>query len=207
MPVVVRECPLGFPPSSIAQGPFGFPEGGLIMVSTGAEQRFRTASWSTELDDKSRVALLSVLEEDRADAGVMLLTEGAPNDRVRFLLEGEVAILRDYPGHGVEQVTTLAAPTVFGTTSFFGAGPPIVSARAVSSAWFLSLSRPAFERLRQLDPHTTEQFMLAVVTVLADRFNLLDRKLAEFLHQPDHPARKNDEWNAFRARFLEESSL
>lgn len=176
------------------------------MISTEASERFLSETWMPELEPDSRRALLGVVEEGRAEAGAVLLAEGQPNDRVMFLLSGTVAITRNYAQHGEELLTQLAAPTVFGVTSFFGPNPPLSTARADSAVWYLTLDRAAYQALGRLNPEVTEQLARAAVRILSDRFDLLDRKLSEyFAHQT--PSHRVSEWNAFRARLFEETSL
>src|SRR5688572_17606843 len=119
------------------------------MVTTTAADRFHEAQWLSDLDSSSRRGLLEVLREERAEAGTVLLEPGQPNHRILFLIEGTVDVTRDYPDHGEEPVTTLTAPTVFGTTSFVRDCPPVVRMRAASPVWYLVLDREAHRILRR----------------------------------------------------------
>ena len=177
------------------------------MVSTAAAERFQAAPWLADLDSTARLALLNVLEEGRAPAGSVLLAEGRPNDRITFLIEGTAQIVRSYRERAEELVATLHAPAPFGETSFFRGEPSIVAVRTVTAAWFLTLNRDAYNLFRRADPRTAEQFALATVRLLAERFDLLDRRVSDFLaeHAIDQP--KASEWAAFRARLFEESNL
>lgn len=174
------------------------------MVSTAAAERFQAAPWLSDLEPSARRALLKVVREGRAEAGAVLLVEGQPNDRLTFLIEGTAEIVRKYPEHGEELVATLTAPAPFGETSFFRSRPPIVTVRARTPVWFLTLDREAYAALRRDDPRAAEPFALAIVRVLAERFDLLDRRVSEFLaeHAADPP--RASEWAALRARLFEE---
>ena len=92
------------------------------------------------------------MAEARAPAGAVLLDQGQPNDHISFLIEGTATIYRTYPDGRVETVAALSAPSVFGETSFFRPTPPIVSVRATSPVWLLTLDHPAHDRLRHDDP-------------------------------------------------------
>ena len=177
------------------------------MVSADAAGRFLSAPWLAEMAEETRQALLAVLEEGRTDAGATLVAEGGSNDRIFFLLEGAVTIARHYPGRGEELVVTLAAPSHFGETSFFQARPSIVQIRATSPAWYLSLSREAHAALRRDHPRAAEEFALAIVRLLADRFDMLDQRVSSFLHEHENDRPRASEWAAFRKRLFEESSL
>jgi CRP-like cAMP-binding protein len=183
------------------------------MASNAAAERFLNAPWLSGLDTSDRRALLNVLGEGRAGPDVVLLGEGQLNDRITFLTEGTVEIVRDYPDHGEEIVATLHAPSVFGETSFFRGSPSVVTVRATTPVSFLTLDRPAHEALRRDNPRAAEQLSLTFVRVLADRFDVLDQRVSEFIARgcddangtPNPPRR--DEWVAFRARLFEERKI
>jgi hypothetical protein len=91
--------------------------------------------------------------------------------------------------------------------SFFCPGAPqSVTIRATADVWFLTLSRPAYERLRRQHPHISEGLALAALRVLAERFDLLDQRISDqwsqAQHNDDHP--QATEWSDFRARLFEE---
>src|SRR4051812_33896199 len=127
------------------------------MVSSAAAERFFAAPVLAGLDSASRLALLKVLEEQRAPAGATLLRQGAPTDHIAFLIEGTATVLRIDPRGRQETLAHLTAPTMFGLTSFFRPAPPDFSVRATSDVWLLNLDHAAHERLRRLDLHAAEQ--------------------------------------------------
>ena len=177
------------------------------MVSPAASERFQDAPWLADLDPASRLAVLNVLVEGRADAGAALVEQGLPNDRITFLLDGRVTVDRlDEDGRS-EPVATLAAPTVFGESSFFRGLPPTVSVRASSPAWFLTLDRQAHALLRRADPKAAEQLAVAALRVLADRFDQLDRRVSAYITSKPAGHTRATEWAGFRARLFEEANL
>src|SRR5205823_12483557 len=156
------------------------------MVTTAAAERFLAAPFLADVDPGARSAVLNVLAEANAPAGAVLMTQGQPNDHISFLIEGTVTVLRTYPQGRVETVVVLNAPSVFGETSFFGPNVPIVSVHADAPVWLLTLDHPAHDRLRRDDPRAAEQIALAFVRVLAERFDLLDKRVSDYLAQlPD----------------------
>ena len=177
------------------------------MVSTAAAERFLAAPVLAGLDSAARLALLNVLKEERTPAGAILLRQGEPNDHIAFLIEGTATVFRTHPRGNVEAVTNLAAPTMFGLTSFFRPTPPSFSVRATTDAWLLTIDQDAHDLLRRVDLRAAEQLAVAAVRVLAEHFELLDRRISDYLaeHADDH--RKVTEWSDFRARLFEESNL
>ena len=177
------------------------------MVSSSAAERFVASPWLAEMDSASLQALLNVLVENRAPAGAILLAQGQPNDHIAFLIEGTAIVSRVTDANRTETLTTLSAPSIFGLTSFFRPCPPGFSVRADSSVWFLTLDHHAHDLLRRADAKASEQLALAAVRILADRFDMLDRRMSDAMaeHPEDHP--KVTEWSEFRARLFEESSI
>jgi CRP/FNR family cyclic AMP-dependent transcriptional regulator len=179
----------------------------MPMVSTAAAERFLAAPLLSEVDPASRLAVLNVLAEERAPAGALLLAEGQPNDHISFLIDGSATILRTFPDGRTETVATLVAPSVFGETSFFRPQAPIVSVRANSPVWLLTLDHAAHDRLRRENRKAAEELALAAVRVLAERFDMLDKRISDYMSQhPDgHP--RATEWSNFRARLFEDSTI
>ncbi|HEX8201744.1 MAG TPA: cyclic nucleotide-binding domain-containing protein [Isosphaeraceae bacterium] len=177
------------------------------MVSHDAAERFLAAPVLAGLDSASRRTLLKILEERRAPAGAILLSQGEPNDHLAFLIEGTVAIYRTDPRGRQEALAQLTAPTMFGLTSFFRAAPPDFTVRATADAWLLNLDHDAHDRLRRLDLRAAEQLAVAAVRVLADHFDQLDHRISAYLaeHPRDHS--RATEWSDFRARLFEESTF
>jgi CRP/FNR family transcriptional regulator, cyclic AMP receptor protein len=177
------------------------------MVSTAAAERFLATPLLTELDSATRQALLNVLVEERAETGTTLLRQGQPNDHIAFLIDGTATVFRTRPDGRVETLTTLTAPSLFGLTSFFRPIPPGFSVRATSPVWLLTFDHDAHEVLRRVDLRAAEQLALAALRVMADRFDMLDRRVSDDMdqHPEDHPT--STEWANFRSRLFEESNL
>jgi CRP/FNR family transcriptional regulator, cyclic AMP receptor protein len=177
------------------------------MVSTAAAERFLGAPFLADVDPALRRALLALLAEERAPARTVLLAQGQPNDHLSFLIEGSIAIERTFPEGTKETLTTLPAPAVFGTTSFFRPTAPSVSVLATTDVWFLTLYHPAHEQLRRENPRAAEALALAAVRVLADRFDVLDKRVSDYLAQHGDDQPRATEWSNFRARLFEEPHI
>lgn len=177
------------------------------MIDHEAAQRFLAAPQFADINPDSLRTLLDAMVEARASAGTVLLEQGHPNDHLSILIGGSATIERTFPNRHKEVLATLNAPALFGTTSFFRPNPSTVTVRATSDVWLLTLYHPAHEKLRAEKPRAAEALLLAVVRVLADRFDLLDQRVSDHLaqHADDHP--KVNEWSGFRARLFEEPAL
>src|SRR3954454_584101 len=178
------------------------------MIDEEATRRFMGAPWLAEVEREPKLALLNALSSERAGAGTVLLSQGQPNDHLTFLIDGNVDLERTFGNGRKEIITTLAAPAVFGSTSFFQPKPPTVTVRAKTDVWMLTLHHPAHDALRREHPRAAEALALAVVRTLSERFDLIDRLFTEYIaHHPDVPATTVSEWSRFRARLFEEHKI
>lgn len=177
------------------------------MVKADVAEQFLAAPLLADVDPGSSRALLEFLEEKQAADGATLLEQGQPNGYISFLVEGSAVIERSLAEGRTETLATLTAPAVFGTTSFFRGTPSTIRVRATSQVRVLTLDHPAHEGLRRANPRAAEALALAVVRVLAERFDLLDKRVSDSLaqHADDHP--KVTEWSGFRARLFEEPNM
>ena len=155
------------------------------MIDNEAAKRFMAAPWLAEVNREIKRTILNALVEARASAGATLLAQGQPNDHLTFLIEGTAEIDRTFATGRHEVITTLAAPAVFGTTSFFQPKPPTVTVRSTSEVWMLSLYHPAHEEMRVASPRAAEALALAVVRALSERFDLMDALFTT--HTSQHP--------------------
>jgi CRP/FNR family transcriptional regulator, cyclic AMP receptor protein len=179
----------------------------MVLVTSEAAQKFLSAPLLADLDLASRQAVLEELEERHEPKGAMLLQQDEQNNRMNFLIDGTVTVVRSYPKGRDEMVATLTAPSVFGETSFFRPSAAIVSVRATSPVWLLTLDRKSYDRLRQQNLPAAEKLALAAVRFLAERFDMLDKRISDYMaqHPEGHP--RATEWSNFRARLFEESLI
>jgi len=177
------------------------------MVSTHAADRFLKAPFLADLDASSRQALLHVLREHHASAGTILLQQDQPNDRIYFLIEGSVAILRSSTDGRTEHILDLHAPTAFGETSYFQRKPQLVTVRTITDVWYLTLERTAHHQLRESDPRASEQLATAAIRVLAGHFEIIDQRVAEMIASQPNQANQTTEWDRFRARLFGKARL
>lgn len=171
-----------------------------------AARQFLSAPWFSGVEPALRGVVLAALKETRAASGAVLLEEGQPNDHLSILMSGSVTVQRSRLGGGLETLATLVAPTLFGITSFFRPEPPTFTVRAATEVQLYTLDHPAHERLRRENPAAAEALATALLRVLGDRFQELDRLFSDYMarHPDDHE--KVTEWAGFRARLFDEKA-
>ena len=177
------------------------------MIDPEATKRFMAAPWLGEVDPDGKRAILEALVEGRASAGAILLEQDQPNDHLSFLIQGTAQIERTFENGRREVITAIAAPTVFGTTSFFRPDPPSVAVRATSEVWTLSLYHPEHEALRRENPRAAEALAVAILRALSERFDLMDKLLSDYISRHGGVSSRTSEWAGFRARLFDESGV
>lgn len=164
-----------------------------------------------DLEARSRVRLTALLQEVRVEANAPLLVQGQQNDRLWFVATGTVAIERTAADGHSEVLATLAAPAIFGTTTFYRPDTPAsATIRAVESLHLWTLDRESDDQLRRDDPRTAEDLNRAIIRILSERFDLLDGRLAKLMTQPEpsnHAQPVRSELAAFRTRLFEEPGI
>jgi CRP/FNR family transcriptional regulator, cyclic AMP receptor protein len=177
------------------------------MIDAEATERFMAAPWLGDVDPDSKKAILDALVEAQAPAGVTLLEQDQPNDHLTFLIAGTAEIQRTFEDGRREVITTISAPSVFGTTSFFRPDPPSVAVRSTSDVWMLSLYHPAHEALRREDRRAAEALAVAILRALSERFDLMDKLLSDYIQRHGGVSSRTSEWAGFRARLFDERGL
>jgi CRP-like cAMP-binding protein len=177
------------------------------MIDPKAAERFMAAPWLGELAPDEKRAILGALVEARAPSGTVLLEQDQPNDHLSFLIAGTAQIERTFGNGRREVITTITAPSVFGTTSFFRPEPPSVAVRATSDVWMLSLYHPAHEALRRETPPAAEALAVAILRALSERFDMMDRLLSDYFTRHRDQSAQPSEWAGFRARLFDESGV
>jgi CRP-like cAMP-binding protein len=179
----------------------------MVSRSTDELGKFLASPLLAGVDDDARVAVFRRLVPGRARAGTALLSEGKPNEKLLFVIEGSVAIERKQPDGHVNVMATMSGPAIFGTTTFFHPIPSSASIRASTDLTLWTLDREGHEALRREDPRSAEALASALLRVLAERFDVLAARLAGLMaeHDDDHP--RSNEWANFRARLFEDPAL
>ena len=176
----------------------------MSTTITGPAERFLAGPLLGGIDETSRLAIFRMLVESPVSAGSALTVQGKPNDRLWFVLKGAVAVEQTRADGRPEILATMSGPGIFGTTSFFRPSPVTSTIRATSDLLALTLDHRGHDRLRAEDPRAAEALALSVVRVLAERFDILDRRVGELMAEHDDNRPASNEWSRFRARLFEE---
>lgn len=106
------------------------------------------------------------------DAGDFLIREGAPNDSMFFLVDGEVTVTR-----GDRELITFKAGDCFGEIEMLDTKPAAASIRALSACTAACLDHKAVHMLFHVDAKLFSLFMMNLARDLARRLRRMDELL------------------------------
>jgi CRP/FNR family transcriptional regulator, cyclic AMP receptor protein len=101
------------------------------------------------------------------DAGMAIMREGEPNDRIHFILEGEVEVEKD----GV-RLARLGEGDTFGEMEFLDVMPAVATVRALSPSTVATISNHA---LHELSKASMRAFAMVVMNLARDLSRRLRR--------------------------------
>jgi CRP/FNR family transcriptional regulator, cyclic AMP receptor protein len=112
------------------------------------------------------------------EAGTSIMREGEPNDRIYFILEGEVEVVKE----GVP-LARLAEGDTFGEMEFLDVMPAIATVRALLPATVATISNHA---LHELSKASMRAFAMVVMNLARDLSRRL-RRMDELAARADKP--------------------
>jgi CRP/FNR family transcriptional regulator, cyclic AMP receptor protein len=116
------------------------------------------------------------------DSGIDIMREGEPNDRVHFILEGSVEVLKD----GV-RLAKLVEGDTFGEMEFLDVMPAVATVRALSPATVATISNHALHELSKASMRAFAMVVMNLARDLSRRLRRMDDIVAKLESSPVHP--------------------
>jgi CRP-like cAMP-binding protein len=110
-------------------------------------------------------------EEYEVDAGI--ITEGSPNDKIRFILEGRVAVLK-----GEITLAEFAEGDAFGEIEVLDVMPSAATIKSLSKVRVMSISNKTLREIYKLDAKTFSLMIMNLARDLARRLRKMDEQAA-----------------------------
>lgn len=112
-------------------------------------------------------AIRPLLGSERYAAGQEIMREGEPNDRIHFILEGSVEVLK-----GGVRLVVLGEGDTFGEMEFLDVMPAAATVRALSASTVATISNRA---LHELSKASMRAFAMVVMNLARDLSRRLRR--------------------------------
>lgn len=116
---------------------------------------------------------LTLMEQESYKPGDDIIVEGSPNDKIRFLLEGRVAVVK-----GGIILSEFSEGDAFGEMEVLDVMPSAATIKALIAAKVMSISNRA---LREIYKNDTKAFALVIMNLARDlsrRLRRMDEKVA-----------------------------
>ncbi|MDR1278623.1 MAG: cyclic nucleotide-binding domain-containing protein [Treponema sp.] len=136
------------------------------MVESAAFQKY--SLFGGLLDEQiDRIRLL--MEQENYTAGDNIIVEGERNDRIRFILEGRVAVLK-----GGIALAEFGEGDFFGEMEVLDVMPSAASAKAMSAVRVMSISNKALREIYKIDIKTFALIIMNLARDLSRRLRRMD---------------------------------
>ena len=117
--------------------------------------------------------ILPLVDEKSYKAGVDIITEGEPNDKIHFILEGSVAVVKQ----GVT-LSEFGKGDTFGEMEVLDVMPSAATIKALSDTSAISFSNRALREIYKIDVHSFSLILMNLARDLSRRLRLMDDKAA-----------------------------
>jgi CRP-like cAMP-binding protein len=142
-------------------------------------------------------ALAAVCNQASFADGEVILREGEESRALWILLEGAAQVELSVPNAGERQIAELHAPSIFGETSFFHAGPHSATVTSAGPTRVLRLDRARFDELVNQHSPAALRVSLKAAEILAARLRQTNRWIEQMLERQTD-AKVHQAWQSFR---------
>lgn len=158
------------------------------------------------LDDVELRELISHCEVAQCPADTVLVTQGAEDRTLFFLLDGTAEVRLNVPRVGEEVVAELSPGSVFGEVSFFHPGTHTATVQCVAASRLMRLRRAKYDQLRVANSQMAWKIGSNAAELMAERLQQTDAWAAEQL-QTLEDRRIHETWTRFRERTRRSSAV
>ncbi|MDR2134479.1 MAG: cyclic nucleotide-binding domain-containing protein [Treponema sp.] len=118
--------------------------------------------------------ILPLMERESYKSGENIIVEGSPNDRIRFILEGRVAVIK----HGLVLSEFTEGNTV-GEMEVLDVMPSAATIKALSDTQVISISNKGLRDIYKVDIHSFSLVIMNLARDLSRRLRLMNEKVVE----------------------------
>jgi len=151
-------------------------------VNVSRETFLQTLPVMVGLDDAAIRYLSGLAREEHFPAGTLIVGEGEPGNRMFFLSEGHVAVVKDYGSAQPVTLARLGPGEYFGEMSLVECVARSASVVADDAVFACTLKGTDFHRLYQHRPEQYGIVMLNLARDLSRRLRRIDERFAHLSH-------------------------
>jgi CRP/FNR family transcriptional regulator, cyclic AMP receptor protein len=118
-------------------------------------------------------ALIPLMQEEKYNPGEFIITEGSPNDKIFFIIEGKVSVSKK----DVE-LSLFSEGEAFGEMEVLDIMPAIASIKTTSQVTVMSISNKALREIYKMDVKVFALIIMNLARDVCRRLCKTDEKLA-----------------------------
>ncbi|MDR2029096.1 MAG: cyclic nucleotide-binding domain-containing protein [Treponema sp.] len=112
-----------------------------------------------------------LMEQESYESGADIIVEGTPNDKIRFILEGRVAVLK-----GDIILSEFGEGDAFGEMEVLDVMPSVATIRALSATRVMSISNRALREIYKTDAKSFSLMIMNLARDLSRRLRRMDER-------------------------------
>ena len=144
------------------------------MIDTSILENY---SFFDGLDHDQKDIIVSLIQQETFEAGVDIITEGKHNDRIHFILEGNVAVLKK----GII-LMKLGKGDVFGELEVLDVSPVEATVKTLAKTKVITLSIDALGEIFEKDLKAYSFILTNLARDVSRRLRYMDGKLVDTSH-------------------------
>jgi len=117
--------------------------------------------------------IIPLMKEEKYKTGDLIITEGNTSDKIYFLIEGQVSVLK-----GDIELSRFSEGEAFGEMEVLDVMPAIASIKAISNVSVLSMSNKALREIYKMDVKVFALMLMNLARDLCRRLRKTDERLA-----------------------------
>jgi CRP-like cAMP-binding protein len=139
------------------------------MVESSSLQKYSLFGGLLE-DQINRIRPL--MEQESYESGVDIIVEGTPNDKIRFILEGRVAVLK-----GKIILSEFGEGDAFGEMEVLDVMPSVATIKALTPTKVMSISNRALREIYSIDAKSFSLMIMNLARDLSRRLRRMDERV------------------------------
>ena len=117
--------------------------------------------------------IMPLMNQEKFNPDELIITEGTPNDKIFFLIEGHVAVTKKD-----KNLFHFGEGEAFGEMEVLDVMPAVATIKALSNVTAMSISNKALREIYKLDVKTFSLIIMNLARDLSRRLRKMDEKLA-----------------------------
>jgi CRP-like cAMP-binding protein len=118
-------------------------------------------------------AIMPLMQEEKYSPDAFIITEGNPNDKIFFIIEGQVSVSK-----GDLLLSRFGEGEAFGEMEVLDVMPAIASIKAISQVTVMSITHKALHEIYKMDVKVFSLIIMNLARDLCRRLRKTDEKLA-----------------------------